>query len=82
MSVISAIRSQFAIGQQHNSAFNSQQGAAAKTSMSRPSDGGMDEVSYSALNDADASYDVSMLEDSLNYEAFKNMEESDREMNK
>ena len=50
--------------------------------MARPSDGGMDEVSYSMLNDADANFDVSMLEDSLTYEAFKNMEESDREMNK
>lgn len=82
MSVISAIRSKFAIGQQHSSAFSSQQGAAAKMSMSRGAEGTMDEVAYAGLNDADGDFDLRMMEDSLNYEAFKNMEESDRERNR
>ena len=77
MSVISAIRSQFAIGQQHNSTFDAQRGSAAKMSMSRGAGGDVDEVSYAALNDSDTNFDISMMEDSLNYEAYKAMEESD-----
>lgn len=81
MSVISAIRSRFAIGQQHSSSFSNQQNAAAKTSMSRGAEGA-DEVSYSVLNDKDSDFDIQMMQDSLDYEAFKTMEESDREMNR
>jgi len=76
LSAISNIRNFFAIGQQHSTAFSAQQGAAAKTSMSRPSDGGVDEVTYAALNDADMDMDLRMLEDSLSYEAYKSMEDS------
>ena len=34
------------------------------------------------LNGADADYDIQMLQDKLNYEAFKNMDESNREQNR
>lgn len=78
-SVTSAIRSQFSIGQQNSAAFSTQQGAAAKMSMSRGAEGTMDEVYYAGLNGADADYDIQMLQDELNYEAFKNMDESNRE---
>lgn len=81
-SVTSAIRSQFSIGQQNSAAFSAQQGAAAKMSMSRGAEGTMDEVYYAGLNGADADYDIQMLQDELNYEAFKNMDESNREQNR
>ena len=78
-SAISAIRSQFAVGQQHSTGFGMQQGAAAKMSMSRGADGSTDEVFYAGLNDADANFDLQMIQDSLYYEAFKDMDEQDRE---
>ncbi len=78
MSVISAIRQRFSIGQQHSSAFSSQQNAASKISASRGSGGDMDEVSYAGLNDKDAGYDLQMMQDSLDYEAYSLMAESDR----
>ena len=81
-SVTSAIRSRFAIGQQNSAAFSAQQGAAAKMSMSRGAEGTMDEVYYAGLNGADADYDIQMLQDELNYEVYKDMEEADREQNK
>ena len=80
-SVTSAIRSRFSIGQQNSAAFSAQQGAAAKMSMSRGAEG-MDEVYYAGLNDADMDYDIRMLQDELNYEAFKNMDESNRKQNR
>lgn len=72
----------FAIGQQHSAAFSSQQGAAAKMSMSRGAEGSNDEVFYAGLNGSDRDFDLRMIQDSLNYEAFKNMDESDRENNR
>lgn len=81
MSVISGIRARFSIGQQHSSAFSNQQRTAGKTSLTRGGEGS-DEVTYAALNDTDSNFDISMLEDSLNYEAYKDMEDSDRENNR
>ena len=79
-SVTSAIRSRFSIGQQNSAAFSAQQGAAAKMSMSRGAEGTRDEVYYAGL--ADTNYDIRMLQDELNYKAFKNMDESNREQNR
>ena len=77
MSAISAIRNRFSIGQQHSSGFSSQQNAAAKTSMSRGATG-TDEVTYVGLNDKDSDFDIQSLQDSLEYEAYKDMGDSDR----
>ena len=82
MSVISAIRQRFSIGQQHSSAFSSQQNAASKVSASRGAGGDVDEVSYMGRNDKDAGYDLQMMQDSLDYEAFKDMDEAARNMDR
>ena len=81
MSVISAIRNKFAIGQQHSAGFSNQQNAARKTTASRGVESG-DEVAYVGLNDSDSDFDIQMLQDSLEYEAYKDISDSDRERNK
>ncbi len=81
MSAISAIRNRFSIGQQHSSGFSSQQSAATKTTMARGADSS-DEVAYVGLNDKDSDFDIQMMQDSLEYEAYKDMGDSDRERNK
>lgn len=37
-----------------------------------------DEVAYVGLNDKDSDFDIQMMQDSLEYEAFKDMGDSDR----
>lgn len=81
MSVISAIRNKFAIGQQHSAGFSNQQNAARKTTASRGVESG-DEVAYVGLSDSDSDFDIQMLQDSLEYEAYKDISDSDRERNK
>ncbi len=81
MSVISAIRNKFAIGQQHSAGFSNQQNAARKTTASRGVESD-DEVAYVGLNDSDSDFDIQMLQDSLEYEAYKDISDSDRERNK
>lgn len=77
MSAISAIRNRFSIGQQHSSGFANQRGAANKTLLSIGGDSS-DEVSYAGFNDKDSDFDIQMLQDSLEYEAYKDMSDSDR----
>lgn len=81
MSVISAIRNKFAIGQQHSAGFSNQQNAARKTTASRGVESG-DEVAYVGLSDSDSDFDIQMLQDSLEYEAYKDISDSDKERNK
>ena len=81
MSVISAIRNKFAIGQQHSAGFSNQQNAARKTTASRGVETN-DEVAYVGLNNSDSDFDIQMLQDSLEYEAYKDISDSDRERNK
>lgn len=81
MSVISAIRNKIAIGQQHSTGFSNQQNAARKTTASRGVETN-DEVTYVGLNNSDSDFDIQMLQDSLEYEAYKDMGDSDRERNK
>ncbi len=82
MSVISAIRQRFSIGQQHNAALSSQQGSAAKMSASRGAEGTRDEVAYVGLNDKDTDFDLEMMKSALEYDAYGEMADSDRENNK
>ena len=81
LSVISAIRNKFAIGQQHSAGFSNQQNAARKTTASRGAEAN-DDVAYVGLNDSDSDVDIQMLQYSLEYEAYKDMGDSDRERNK
>ena len=51
-------------------------------STSRAAEGTQDEVAYVGLNDKDMDFDLEMMKNSLEYDAYGEMAESDRERSK